>query len=226
MTSKAKKLIIASLIMNLCNFIIVTVCIILNVIGISDDFVAGIKTFKFFTNNSNMFSAAVSIAIVICDILILQGKRKDINYIVLLFKEMTTVCVTITFLIVLCVLGPIEGYYNFIILDKGMCLHVICPLLTIVSYLVCEFSTRKKQNIFIYSLFALIPVIIYGVFYITLVVGAGLWDDFYGLNTNGMIAFSCSFMVVLAYLVSLGLTFAHRKIAKKNSYLEVTEQIN
>lgn len=222
MSSKTKKLIIASLIMNLSNFVIVTVCIILNIIGISDDYVAGIKTFKFFTNNSNMFSAAVSVAIAICDILILIGKRKDINYIVLLFKEMTTVCVTITLLIVVCVLGPVEGYYNFIILDKGMCLHVVCPLLTIISYLVCEYSFRKKQNIFIFSLFALIPVIIYGVFYITLVIGAGLWDNFYGLNTNGMIAFSCSFMVVLAYLVSLGLSFAHRKIEKKNLYSEVT----
>lgn len=223
MDKKKFRKVMLSLILNAYNFIIVSVCIILNVLSISDDFVAGLKTFKYFTNNSNIFSALASIGIVVCDILILKKKREDIHIIALLFKEMAAVSVAVTLLVVMCFIGPIEGYYNFLIKDKGMCLHLICPLMTILSYIFLEYSNEKKKNIFFYSIFAMIPVAVYGTFYAVFVAITGVWEDFYGFNTNGMIALSYNLILLGSYLLSLGITFLHRLAEKKHTYIKKEE---
>lgn len=212
-----------SLILNISNFVIVAVCITLNVLSISDDFVAGLKTFKYFTNNSNIFSALASIGIIICDILILKKKREDIHMIALLFKEMAAVSVTVTLLVVMCFLGPVEGYTNFLLRDKGMCLHLVCPLMTILSYIFLEYSDEKKKNIFFYAIFATIPVAVYGTFYAIFVAITGVWEDFYGFNTNGMIALSYNIILAASYFLSLGLTFLHRLSEKKYTYIKKEE---
>lgn len=209
---KNKKILIAS-IMNILMFCVVLCCVMIDLFDKTHYANMGVNSFKFFTIDSNIFCAICSLLIGIFEIFILINKKEEVPYIIYLFKFISTLCVTITFLTVMLFLFPTQGAKAMFGGTNGF-LHLLSPLLAIISYLFLEFHL-KKDNIYIKSLYAFIPVFIYAIIYLILVVIVKKWDDFYGFNKNGMWYLFLIGMSILTYALSLGLEELHILIKKK-----------
>lgn len=220
MNKKKLILVITSLVANVFNFAAVFICMLLYFISTGDGnmAVSGVYTFKYFTNDSNILMALTSIGIIVCDILILLKKREDIDKISLLLKQIGTVAVTVTFLTVMFFLGPTQGY-GIMLAGKNLYLHLICPVVAILSYIFTEFSNAKKENLFVYSLYGITPTFLYGLVYLIMVIIVqDGWEDFYGFNRGGLWYISVFAMLLATYVISLGLTFFHGLTEKKLAY--------
>lgn len=220
MDKKKLILVITSLVANVFNFVAVFICMLLYFIDTGDGnmAVSGVYTFKYFTNDSNILMALTSIGIIVCDILILLKKREDIDKISLLLKQIGTVAVTVTFLTVMFFLGPTQGY-GIMLAGKNLYLHLICPVVAILSYIFTEFSNAKKENLFVYSLYGITPTFLYGLVYLIMVIIVkDGWEDFYGFNRGGLWYISVFAMLLATYVISLGLTFFHGLTEKKLAY--------
>jgi len=119
-------------------------------------------SFEYYTEDSNIL--ALGSSLLFCYYLI---RKKDIPRNVQLFKYMTTICMTVTFLVVLFILIPMYKFdFNFF-LFKGSLLyhHLICPLLTIISFLFLDkLDDFKRKD----TIIALSFTIIYAIILITL----------------------------------------------------------
>lgn len=177
----------------------------------------GFKAFRFFTIDSNTLCGIAAIFLVIYDTFILKGKRSSLPKYVSVFKFVVTVMITITFLTVICWLAPVQGFgrmYGGI----SCVTHLIAPLLTMSSFFFFEYK-KSETSLFLESLFALIPVLIYGAVYLVMVVAIGQdnggWEDFYNFNTGGFWYLALIIMLVASYAFSLGVLALHRWIGKR-----------
>lgn len=203
-----KKILVASL-MNLTTFLVVMCCLIINLCDTS----MGIGTFKYFTILSNIFCAICSLVIGIYEILVYKKKKEEIPNIVYLFKYISTLCVTITFLTVMFFLFPTQGAKAMFGGTNGF-LHILSPILAIVTYLFFEHAVQKEV-IYIKALYATIPIVIYAILYLIMVVILEKWEDFYGFNRGNMWYLFLIGMTILTYALSLGLEEVHRFIKRK-----------
>lgn len=181
--------------------------------------VMGFKSFRFFTIDSNTLCGIAAVFLVINDIFILQGKRDALPKYVSVFKFVVTVMITITFLTVICWLAPVQGFgrmYGGI----SCVTHLIAPLLTMTSFFIFEYE-KSETNLFLESLFGLVPIFIYGTVYLVMVVAIGQdnggWEDFYNFNTGGFWYIALIIMLIASYAFSLGVMALHRFVGKKLS---------
>ena len=103
-------------------------------------------------------------------------------------------------------LGPTQGGYGPLLSGDNLYMHLIGPLLAIVSFCFLE----KRELTFPLALLGMIPVLLYGTVYLYKVVYAPQerrWEDFYGFNRDGRwpIAFSAMQLGTLAVCVALWL---------------------
>lgn len=215
MSNKRKACLISSTVMNLLNFAFVLACVISFFIRTGDGNmqVKGAVAFRYFTIDSNVFSAIASLLLAIFEILILCKKKENTPVAISLLKFMGTIAVAVTFFTVLLFLGPTQGYQGMYDGTNAF-LHLICPLLVMFSYLFTEFGLDEKYNTFIEPLFGLGPVLVYGIVYMVLVVGTKTWEDFYGFNRGDMWYVSFIAMFCATYLLGLGHRALHNLIGK------------
>lgn len=158
------------------------------------DFKTGFGIFKYFTTLSNVLCA---IAALILAIFMLTGQ---VPRSILMLKYVGTAAVAVTLLTVLVFLGPTQGY-KFLLTGDGLFLHLIGPVLAIVSF--CFLETETPLS-FAESLLGLLPMILYGILYlikVILVPEEKRWDDFYGFNKGGKWAVSFTAMVIGTFLI-------------------------
>lgn len=187
--------------------------------------VQGFTAFRYFTIDSNVLCGIVAILLVEYDSLILKGRKDRLPKYAVLLKFVVTVMITITFLTVICWLAPVQGFdrmYGGI----SSCTHLLAPLVTMISFFCFEYE-RDDTNLFIESLWGMIPVTIYAVIYLIMVVVIGNdnggWDDFYNFNNGGFWYLALIIMLVASYLFSLGVLYLHRLIGKKLAPKEIVE---
>ena len=213
---KLSKYILASLLCNIaiCILVVKSVLVFFLRQGSGNMAVHGIDCFKFFTTDSNVLVAISSFVIVL---FIAKGVKSEVHFPkwVLVFKFIGTVCVSLTLLTVLFFLGPTLGY-DKMFSGNNLHLHLICPLLALVSFIFFESGKLTLK----YSSLALIPIIIYGCLYFVQVVIVGKenggWDDFYGFNNSGKWYISCVIMFVASFLIASTVLFLHNKMAHKS----------
>ncbi len=128
---------------------------------------------RFFTTQSNVL-CAVSALLMCC------FPESGFAWIL---KYMGTAAVTVTMLTVFFFLAPSMGKGGLAKLLAGsdLYLHLITPLMALLSF--CVFERRGLS--FGRSLWGLVPVILYGPWYLYKVVlcpAEKRWDDFYGFN--------------------------------------------
>lgn len=112
---------------------------------------------QYYTHDSNILALITSI-IYLCFV----SRGKELPKWASLLKYTSTVALSITFLIVIFVLAPIDNFdYRFYLLDKSMLyFHLICPLLVVISFIFFEEhkisgfkdSIRALYYTFIYSI--------------------------------------------------------------------------
>ncbi len=138
----------------------------------------GRKAFRFFTVLSNAFCAIAALAMAVSQI------GGAVPRPVLLMKYLATVSVTVTLATVFLFLGPTMGGYRDLLKGDNLYMHLIGPVLAILSYAFLE----KREMAFPTALTGLIPVALYGGMYLYRVVYAPedrRWEDFYGFNKGG-----------------------------------------
>lgn len=157
----------------------------------------GVSALRFFTILSNLFCALASLALALA----LPG---GVPRWIWLWKYIATAAVTVTLMTVLLFLGPTVGY-KLLLSGRDFYLHLIGPLLAIVSFCFCE---RLYPLSLPLALTGLIPVVLYGAFYLYKVVicpEGKRWDDFYGFNKNGAWPLSFAAMLLGTALICLAL---------------------
>ena len=183
-----------SLILNGINFLLVFGVIIRSVIGRKDP----LPLFRYFTVLSNILCAIASLAVVIA------WCFGEPPLWVLILKFAGTAAVTVTMLTVLLVLGPLSHEWKELLTKEQLLLHLICPLLALVSLLVFERPYAPAWLIAI----GFAPVPLYAVLYWYKVIHVPeerKWPDFYGFNRNGKWPLMASLMLLGSALVSLAL---------------------
>ena len=156
------------------------------------------RMFRYFTTLSNVLCAIASLIVAgfaLCGNLPLW---------VLLLKYVGTAAVTVTLLTVFLFLGPSSHDWKGLLYGPVLFLHLICPLLAIVSFLVFEKTAMPAWTIVLGAA----PVPVYGVLYMRKVVYAPeerRWEDFYGFNRNGKWVLSFALMTLGGALIALAL---------------------
>ena len=156
----------------------------------------GLKAFRYFTVLSNAFCAVAALMMAVGQ---LGGAPSRL---VLLMKYLGTVSVTVTLLTVFLFLGPTQGGYGELLRGENLYMHLIGPVLAIVSY---RFLERQDMT-FATALSGLVPVLLYGALYLYRVVlspGDSRWEDFYGFNKSGRWPISYAMMIAGTFVVCL-----------------------
>ena len=151
------------------------------------------KAFRFFTTLSNVFCGLAALLMLLCEL----GGSVPMG--VLLLKYIATCAVTVTFFTVLLFLWPSTRSSKGLWDGPELVMHLITPLLALVSVLCFEKGELPFGVVFLGAL----PVIIYGVVYLNRVVFTTAWEDFYGFNKNGKWHISMAAMFVAAFLISV-----------------------
>lgn len=157
MTRKNKTQLTAALFMNIVIVIMETVGCILTLNRI------GTETFVYYTTDSNLFSLIVSGIFAVFAAKALRNNRPDdIPQWVRVLKLMSVTCLAVTFIVVVTVLAPVhEGGYMHMLFDSDLLYyHLLCPVLSILSYIFFELHTDLKVK---HSLIATIPTLLYAI---------------------------------------------------------------
>ena len=179
----------------------------------------GIKVFCFYTENSNYFALIVSFVFCISYLF----NKTTIKTWLIAIRFISTVCLTITLIIVLCVLVPMypSNFVLWMFKTSNLYQHLLCPVLSIVSFLWFEPKIRLKKNIII---FALIPTIIYGCACIILnllKIITGPYPFFYVYALPWYVTVCSLFGVLtIAILITIIIFYVHNKPFKKQTFLK------
>lgn len=141
-------------------------------------FKKGLKIFRYFTVLSNVLCALSALAVAIAQV------GGALPFGVMAFKYVGTVSVTVTLLTVFLFLGPSMGGYKALLSGGDLYMHLIGPLLAILSFRCLEKQPMAAGT----ALLGALPVALYGLLYLHKVVYAPQdrrWEDFYGFNRNG-----------------------------------------
>ncbi len=206
---------ILSCFFNLANVILVAISVIGFFVstGSGNMQVTGAKCFMFFTIDSNILAAVASLFMCFFSVKHFKDEKAEIPKWLSLFKFVGTTAVTVTFLTVIFFLGPTMGY-GLMFAGSSLYLHLINPLLCIISYICFEKSEVLPLK---YSLLGLLPTAIYGVVYVVMVVFTQKWPDFYGFNTGGFWFVSLPVMLAATYLFAFCLWQSHKRVSKKQN---------
>ena len=151
---------------------------------------------RFFTVLSNLFCALASLAVAAARLL------GTVPNAVLVLKYVGTSAVAVTLLTVMLFLGPFVYDYKTLLPGPDLWLHLVCPVLAVVSLLLWDKPDAPFSVVFLGTL----PVILYGAFYLYHVIRVPeerRWKDFYGFNRDGKWDVSYVAMTAAAFLISL-----------------------
>lgn len=158
--------------------------------------------FQYYTMDSNIFAAITSIFLIFA--LLSKGEvSKKIHN----FRYYSTCCVTVTFIVVITILVPIDGWHTLTTrLFKGtdLWLHTVGPLLNIFSFLFLEGSAEldKKEN-----LKSLIPTLIYAVIAIALNLARVIYGPYVFLKVYEQGVLMTFVWIVLISALVYGIAF-------------------
>jgi len=176
-----------------------------------------IEMFKFYTVDSNLLMGVISLILSIKEINLLKNKIETIPTSVYILKLVGTASITITFLVTLLFLAPQYGFYAMYN-NSNLFFHLIVPLLALISFILFEKFDSKYR----YSLFGLIPVGLYSIYYGAMIFfhfdgkDSLLKYDFYGFlrgNINNVFI-TLPLLYIIGYSISTLVLFLNKKYAK------------
>ena len=180
------------------------------------------EMFKFFTVDSNILLGIASLVMLIFEGKLLKGKIDKLPTSVYVFKMAATVGVALTFFVTTFYLAP-YSVFNFFDFYKNANLffHFIVPVLSIISFVFIE---NTNQIHFKHSLFGIVPVIIYAIYYVINVVthivdGKVSYDyDFYGFVKGGIESIGVVALIIIlaSYLFTVLIWGINKKIYKES----------
>lgn len=162
---------------------------------------------KYYTQDSNLFAFITSTICVASSIICFIKKENHWPSFVKLLKYMSTCCLFVTFLVVICVLAPMvgKGGYAALLLNGNLLYHhFICPVLAIISFVFFENGIAlPKKSIFI----ALIPTLLYAVILTILNISHVLVGPYPFLHVYEQPIYMSILWCVLILGIALGIAF-------------------
>ena len=138
--------------------------LLMEVIGATMPLEEGIERLEFYTVLSNYFTIIPCLLMVI--FIIVKKSLSEIPYPVMIMKYMATVALALTFIVVLVVIIPsdygfsgyLEGLLKFEFEGEFLYWHLLCPLLTVISFIFFEGDRRlnKKKTMYYPCLYTLV----------------------------------------------------------------------
>lgn len=128
----------------------------------------GINTFRFFTNDGNIFCIIAALVMIYFNVRYIKTKSYKIPKIVYQLKLASAITGLIIFLVVLVILGPTMGYAMLLSGFYMVVVQVLNPILCIISYSIFEaypIELSKKE-----LSFGILPASLYGVIALILVL--------------------------------------------------------
>ncbi|MBP5313254.1 MAG: hypothetical protein J6112_10525 [Clostridia bacterium] len=180
--------------------------------------VAGAVAFRYFTVDSNIFAGLSSLILMVCAARQLMGLENP-GWIRVLSLAATT-SVALTFMTVMLFLGPFVYGYALMFVGVSFFMHLTTPLMEIVSFVWLE-SVGAKRIKRRYMVLGVIPMLAYGVVYMTMVVFLKKWPDFYAFNVGGRFWLSIILMTTLTAGIAFGLGLSANLVAKKTRESEL-----
>ena len=167
---------------------------------------------QFYTEDSNLLIMLVAGLYVFFAL----GKSKIPKWLVVL-KQIATVGLAVTFLVVILILAPMyEFNYGFLLFHNTLLYyHTLCPILGIITFLWCDQLGKLPKKI---SWYGISFTIVYAIVLIILNLLRVVVGPYPFLRVfEQPVVMSVVWTVVimgLAYLISLGLTVGYKKIRK------------
>ena len=165
-----KNKIIISVIINICIAITTLIMIILGYAGIKftsgcESYEAtGMPIFKFFTVQSNMLMGIVALIFAIKEIQLLKGKITQIPIQHYIAKMAATTAVGLTFLVVFAYLGPVsKGGLLALLQNSNLFLHLIIPVVSILTFILFERTSIIKRK---HTIYGLVSTVLYAIYYV------------------------------------------------------------
>ena len=192
---------------------------VLEVVGIFlSAFAYGWGLFVYYTQLSNIFALLVSASFVAYGICVIVSKSYIIPLWLKLLRFMVTCCLAVTMIVVFVVLIPMIGEGGFrlmVLVNATPYHHLICPLLSIISFIF--FELKPELNIK-HTLVALVPTIIYGLVMFLLNLLRTIEGPYPFLLVYNQPWFMTIVWAIaifgLAYTIGWALYFANAKIGK------------
>ncbi len=159
--------------------------------------------FRFFTCQSNVLCAcAALLTAVYCP-------GGSVPYWVWILKYIGTAAVTVTMLTVFLFLAPSvasvgKSWVEVLLTGSDIFMHLLTPLMALLSFCVFE----KRGMSFTESLWGLLPVALYGPYYLYRILYAPegkRWDDFYGFNRAGKWPLAFAAMLAGTFVICMGI---------------------
>ena len=149
----------------------------------------GFRNFRYFTTLSNVFCGLTALFYLLA---LLFAKNEKVMNVLNIVKIMSSAAVGVTFIVVLTFLGPIYGFSRMY-RSANLWFHLLIPIFAMVEFCFIKFEYPFKK-----TLYAGIPVAVYGTIYLlnNVINGIGTYpdtNDFYGFlkwgNPVGIIIF-------------------------------------
>ena len=164
--------------------------------------------FKFFTVDSNLFMGIISLLFAIFEIRLLRGNIDEIPRYMYILKLMAATGVTLTFIVVFSYLGPLVGNIYLMILNSNLFFHLLVPVFSMITFI---FFEKNNKMSFKHSFYGIIPVIMYGLYYLINVLihmNNGIVSpvyDFYYFVQNGVwtAVVVVPVMFIISHIISL-----------------------
>lgn len=145
------------------NLIINLTIVVMELIAINISFKKqGLTLFQYYTEDSNILAL---VACLLCSIYLIRNiitGNYEIPKWVAILKYMAVCCLTVTFIVVILVLAPMQGSGGYqVLLFSGSLLyqHFLCPVLALAGFLLLDMAPLNKQDI----RFAIVPTIVYAI---------------------------------------------------------------
>lgn len=122
----------------------------------------GSLNFSYYTDDSNLLALFTSLAFVYFAI-----RKKELPNWLKLLKFASTICLTLTFLIVVFVLAPMNNFdYGFLLFYSALLYqHFLCPIISVITFLLFDDIHLSKWQ---HNLLAAGFTIVYGIIIIIL----------------------------------------------------------
>ena len=179
--------------------------------------------FKYFTVDSNVFAALVSLAYVIYRFTPSGKENEYLNRGFYILKLAATTGVTLTMLVTIFFLSPKMGSsFLMLFMNSNLFMHLITPILCIISFIFFE-PVKRDDSKFLFSLSGIIPMLLYAIFYIPNILlhleegKPSHTYDWYGFLDGGINTawFVFPAILVVTWLFALALWGANRGFSKK-----------
>lgn len=179
----------------------------------------GLQSFRYFTTLSNAFSAIAAGIMLIFNVKNVIGDDYAFPKWALIVKYVATCAVALTFTTVALFLSPMAAFYgeNYFTMFRGngFFLHFLIPALSVTDFI---FFEKKPALRFKYTLYALLPTVVYAAVYGVMVAGLKAWPDFYSFSPKGngaLLPVIALLMCGLSFMVSAFVFLLRKKAGLK-----------